>query len=118
MVTFLLVTFLVPPLVLAADYVQKTELSLKELVQKAGPDLCSLSLGASVPVFLDARVRSALAELGPLVEIIGILLIFILRGACIRLNRQTLSGRYVYAGTALGVGSIFLVGVIMLVGYP
>ena len=65
MLTFLLVTFLVPPLILAADYVQKTELSLKELIQKAGPDLCSLSLGASVPHILRLHILPNI--LGPLI---------------------------------------------------
>jgi|SRR5882672_10736459 len=112
MLTFLLVTFLVPPLILAADYVQKTELSLKELIQKAGPDLCSLSLGASVPVF-----RTVLGGEGPAVELIGILVLLIFRGACIRLNRQHLPTRYSYAGTVVGIASVFVVGVIMLLGY-
>ena len=117
MLTFLLVTFLVPPLILAADYVQKTELSLKELIQKAGPDLCSLSLGASVPVFLDPHVRTVLGGEGPAVELIGILVLFIFRRACIRLNRQGLPTRYAYAGTVVGIASVFVVGVIMLLGY-
>ena len=117
MITFILVTFLIPPLILAADYVQKTELTLKELIQKSGPDLCSISLGASVPVFLDSHVQAALSGQGPAVELIGILLLFIFRGVCIRLNRQRLPIRYAYAGTILGIASVSLVGVIMLFGY-
>ncbi len=68
-------------------------------------------------MFLDPHVRAALTGQGPAVELIGILLLFILRGACIRLNRQRLSARYAYAGTAIGIASVFLVGVIMLFGY-
>jgi hypothetical protein len=117
MITFILVTFLIPPLILAADYVQKTELTLKELIQKSGPDLCSISLGSSIPVFLDSRVRAALAGQGPAVELIGILLLFIFRGICIRLNRQRLPARYAYAGTVVGITSVSLVGVIMIFGY-
>jgi hypothetical protein len=115
--TFLFVTFFVPLLVLTADYIQKTELELRELIKKSGPDLCSLALGASVPVFMDPRVIAAFAENGPGVEFVGILLIFILRGGCIRLNRQTLSPGYEYMGTILGTASIFFVGAIMTVGY-
>ena len=117
MYTFLFVTFFVPLLVLAADYVQKTELELRELIKKSGPDLCSLALGASVPVFLDSRVIAAFGESGPGVEFVGILLIFILRGGCTRLNRQHLSSRYQYIGAILGTASIFFVGAIMTFGY-
>jgi hypothetical protein len=117
MITLILVTFLVPPLILAADYVQKNELTLKELVQKSGPDLCSISLGASVPVFLDPRVQTALSNRAPVLEIIGILVLFILRGTCIRINRQTLPTQYAYAGAIVGIASIFLVGGIMVFAY-
>lgn len=117
MITLILVTFLVPPLILAADYVQKTELTLKDLVQKSGPDLCSISLGASVPVFLDTRVQTALSNRAPVLEIIGILVLFILRGTCIRINRQTLPPQYAYAGAIVGIASIFLVGGIMVFAY-
>ena len=117
MYIFLFVTFFVPLLVLAADYVQKTELELAELIKKSGPDLCSLALGASVPVFMDPRVIAAFGESGPGVEFVGILLIFIVRGGCIRLNRQVLPPRYNYIGAVLGTASIFFVGAIMTVGY-
>jgi hypothetical protein len=117
MLTFILVTFLVPPLILAADYVQKTELTLTELIQKSGPDFCSISLGASVPVFLDPRVHATFSNRAPVLEIIGILVLFILRGACIRINRQTLSQPYAYAGAIVGIASVFLVGGIMVFAY-
>jgi hypothetical protein len=115
--TFILVTFIVPLVILGTDYVQKTELSLKELIEKSGPDLCSISLGASVPVFLDPRVRTALGEQGPAVEIIGILLIFFFRALCVRLNRQVLPSRFRYAGAVFGIASVFFVGGIMISGY-
>lgn len=117
MLTFILVTFLIPPLILVADYFQKTEFTLKELIQKSGPDLCSLSLGASIPVFLDSHVRAAFGAESPAVELIGILMLFTFRGACIRLNRQRLPARYAYVGTAVGIGSLILVGAIMFFGY-
>jgi hypothetical protein len=117
MYVFLLVTFFVPLLVLAADYVQNAELELTELIKKSGPDLCSLALGASVPVFMDPRVFAAFGESGPGVEFVGILLIFIVRGGCIRLNQQALPPRYNYVGAVLGTASIFFVGAIMTVGY-
>jgi hypothetical protein len=115
--TFILVTFVVPLVILGTDYVQKTELGLKELIEKSGPDLCSISLGASVPVFLDPRVRAGFGEQGPVVEIIGILLVFLFRGLCVRLNRQVLPDRFRYAGPVLGIASVFFVGGIMITGY-
>jgi len=117
MYTFLFVTFFVPLLVLASDYIQKTELELKGLIKKSGPDLCSLALGGSVPVFMDPRVIAAFGESGPGVEFVGILLIFIVRGGCIRLNRHALPSGYEYVGAVLGTASIFFVGAIMTVGY-
>jgi hypothetical protein len=114
---FILVTFVVPLLILGTDYVQKTELTLNELIEKSGPDLCSLSLGASVPIFLDPRVRTGLGEQGPVLEIIGILLIFLFRGLCVRFNRDVLPDHLRYAGAILGIGSVFFVGGIMAVGY-
>ena len=110
-------TVLAPVVVLALDYIYRFESDLHELLEKSGPDLCLLSLGASVPVFLDSRVVAALGGHVAELEFVIIFGILLLRGFCFRFNLHGYSRLWKYTGLACGCGSIVLVGAILIFGY-
>ena len=112
MLTFILVTFLIPLLILAADYVQKTELTLKVrarlmFIEPRRERPC-VSRCACEGYSCWSGSRCGTNRHSPAIHF---------RGVCLRLNLQRLSRRYAYAGTAIGIAAVFLVGVIMLFGY-
>jgi hypothetical protein len=116
LLTAIFATIVAPLLVLGLDYVYRANTSMNDLVLKAGPDLCLVSLGASVPVFLDARVIHAIGN-RPGLEVGAILGIILARGLCLRFNGQLPNVSFKYAGMACDIACILFVGGIMIFGY-
>lgn len=115
--TAFLATILAPVVILALDYVYRLESDLYRLIQNSGPDLCLVSLGASVPVFLDARVVELLGTKAPGLESFAILGILLARGLCIRFNRQPPPNLSRYTGFACGMLCLLFVGAILVLAY-
>ena len=110
-------SILAPVVLLAFDYVYRFGSHLDELVEKSGPDLCLLSLGATVPVFLDSRVAAALGSHVGGIEFATIFGILLLRGFCFRFNNQPRPKLWRYTGLICGLASFIFVGGILVFGY-
>lgn len=107
-------TIAVPLLVLIVDYVFRTETGLKETMRNSGPDLCLLGLGSVGSVFLDPQVATAFFIPPQLAGALVVLIIFILRGFCFRLEKQAVTTTLAVGTMMLGLASIFIVGSILV----
>jgi hypothetical protein len=115
--TVLVVTIVVPLFALVVDNMARVNTKLEELVPKAGADLCLLGLGSSGAVFIEPRVEVAFGTRSSLVEVIVLFAIFFLRFFCLRIEQKEFLKQRKYAGLVPGVGSVFIVGAILLYSY-
>jgi hypothetical protein len=117
LVTVLVVIIVIPLFALVVDYMARVNTRIHELVRKAGADLCLLGLGSSGAVFIEPRVSIAFGARTSLIEVIVIFAIFFLRFFCLRIEQQQFFANREYAGLVPGVGSVFIVGAILLYSY-
>jgi hypothetical protein len=112
----LTVTIGIPFLVLIADYVLRTESGITASMRTSGPDLCLLGLGSVGSVFIDPKVASSFFLPPQVAGTVVVMIIFILRGICFRLQERT-SVFAAFVTMALGIASITIIGSIIIYGY-
>jgi hypothetical protein len=112
----LTVTIGIPFLVLIADYVLRTESGITASMRTSGPDLCLLGLGSVGSVFIDPKVASSFFLPPQVAGTVVVMIIFILRGICFRLQKRT-SVFAAFVTMALGIASITIIGSIIIYGY-
>ncbi len=106
-----------PFLVLVADYIYRFESSLSQVLQQSGPDLCLLGLGSIGSVFLDKKVASVFFLPPQLAGVVVAVLIFILRGLCLKISKYPISGWTVFGNLCLGSASLTVIGAILVYSY-
>jgi hypothetical protein len=110
-------TLVLPLLVLVVDYIFRIDTGLNDTMRNSGPDLCLLGLGSVGSVFLDPKVVGAFFIPPQLSGAIVVLIIFLLRGVCFRLQKRPTTTLLSVGTMMLGLASISIVGSILVYGY-
>ncbi len=112
----LTVTIGIPFLVLVTDYVFRVESGVTELMKTSGPDLCLLGLGSVGSVFIDPKVASSFFLPPQVAGTVVVVIIFLLRGVCFRLQRRATTFA-AFVTMVLGIASMTIIGSIIVYGY-